>query len=271
MRRWAALLAGTLIAALLIAAGPDEFHFVILGDRMGEVQPGKWEGVWREAAASKPAFVLTVGDSIQGGSDASAEAEWQEFERTIAPYRQIPLYLTPGNHDIWSPKSEALYRKYSKRLPHYSFDYGTAHFVVLDNSSSDALPDSELAFLEADLRAHEGALVKFVVMHRPSWIADAALRNPAGPLHQIAKRYGVRYWIAGHVHQLIHSDFDGVTYYAAPSAGGHLRLSGKYEDGWFFGWTGVEVKGREAVFQVHELKGRVSSLDEWGLSGLLRR
>ena len=41
----------------------------------------------------------------------------------------------------------------------------------------------------------------------------------------MAKQYGVCCVIAGHVHQLIHADLDGVTYVSLPSAGGHLRLS----------------------------------------------
>jgi hypothetical protein len=56
-----------------------------------------------------------------------------------------------------------------------------------------------------------------------------------------------------------------------PSAGGHLRLSGKYEDGWFFGWTDVEIRGREVVFQVHALDGATTPLNAWGRAGLLVR
>jgi hypothetical protein len=70
---------------------------------------------------------------------------------------------------------------------------------------------------------------------------------------------------------LIHADLDGVTYVALPSAGGHLRLSGKYEDGWFFGWTGVEVRGREVTFQVHALGRATTPLSAWGRAGLLVR
>jgi Icc protein len=259
MKRIAVLLIA--LVAAFAAATPDEFHFVILGDRTGEAQPGVWERVWRGAAESHPAFILGVGDLIQGQDDATAEAQWRDVERSIAPWKKIPLYLAPGNHDVWSPRSAELYRKHSGRPLHYSFDYGPAHFTVLDNSRSDALPEAELTFLEADLRAHPDAAVKFVVMHRPSWLTG-------GALHQIAKRYNVRYWIAGHVHQLIHAEFDGITYYCAPSAGGHLRLSGKYEDGWFFGWTRVDVKRTEAAFQIQDLAGRSTSLHEWGLSGL---
>jgi UDP-2,3-diacylglucosamine pyrophosphatase LpxH len=247
---------------------PSGFRFVLLGDRTGEAQPGIWERIWQEVAASKPAFVLSVGDTIQGLNDATAEAEWKTVMAGLAPYRAIPLYLTPGNHDIWSAASEELYRRYSKRATHYGFDSGGAHVTVLDNSRGDALTPVEMEFLESDLAAHEKAAVKFVVMHRPSWVLDAALRNTAAPLHQTVKRHGVRWVLAGHVHQLIRAELEGVTYFAAPSAGGHLRLTGKYEDGWFFGWTAIDVKGADASFTVHELGGRTTPLNAWGLSGL---
>jgi hypothetical protein len=255
------LLAFCFLVITLLVAAPGDFHFVIIGDRTGEAQPGIWERIWRDAVASQPAFIISVGDLIQGLDDATAESQWQEMERTIAPYRKIPLYFTPGNHDIWSKTSEELYRKHAGRPLHYSFDYGPAHFIVLDNSRSDALPAAERAFLESDLKDHPDAAVKFVITHRPSWIADPSL-------YQIAKRHNVRYWIAGHVHQLIHMEFDGVTYYAVPSAGGHLRLTAKYEDGWFFGWTRVDIKGTEVTFHIEDLDSHKTSLKDWGLSGL---
>ena len=272
MRRVLAALGGVaLVAWLAVCAAPaDNFHFVLLGDRTGEARPGVYERVWRELAATGPAFVLSVGDTIQGLNDATAEAEWREARRIVEPYRRIPLYLAPGNHDVWSEASERLFRQYAERAPHYSFDYGGAHFTVLDNSRSDQWPAGELAWLEGDLREHAAAPVKFVVSHRPSWLLDAALGSTNGPLHAIAKRYGVCCMVAGHVHQLIHAELEHVTYLALPSAGGHLRLSGKYEDGWFFGWTGVEVRGGEVVFQVHALEGATTALSAWGRAGLIQ-
>jgi hypothetical protein len=273
MRRILAALAGVAAAAwlALYAAPADNFHFVLLGDRTGEAQPGVYERVWKELAATQPAFVLSAGDTIQGLDDATADAEWQQVRRLLEPYRPIPLYLAPGNHDIWSDASERLFRKYAEHPPHYSFDSGGAHFAVIDNSRSDAWPAGELAWLESDLRDRPPAQVKFVVSHRPSWLLDAALGNTSGPLHLLAKRYGVCCVIAGHVHQLIHADLEGVTYLALPSAGGHLRLSGKYEDGWFFGWTGVELRGSEVAFQVHALDGPTTPLSAWGRSGLISK
>src|SRR5271168_4512101 len=96
------------IAFALAAQSPDRFRFVILGDRTGETVPGIYEKVQAEATAEKPAFVVSVGDTIQGLNDATAESEWQQ----VPKFKAIPLYLAPGNHDVWSEASEKLFTKY---------------------------------------------------------------------------------------------------------------------------------------------------------------
>src|ERR1039458_8607085 len=172
---------GLLLACLLCIWGgqaPASFRFAILGDRTGEAQPGVYEQVCKEVAAESPAFVVSVGDTIEGMNDASAEAEWRQADRIFKLFRRYPLYLAPGNHDIWSTASERLFRQYAAHPLHYSFDYGQAHFTILDNSRSEELPAGELVFLEADLKAHAGQPLKMIVSHRPSWLLNVALQNP---------------------------------------------------------------------------------------------
>jgi len=270
------LLISAVLAALAQSAAPASFHFIILGDRTGEVQPGVWEQVWKQAAAEKPAFVLGVGDTIQGAEDATAESQWQDAKRTIASYAAIPLYLAPGNHDVWSPASEKLFEKYTGHPLHYSFDFGAAHFTVLDNSRTDELNAGEMAFLEADLAKHQSQPLKFIVSHRPSWIVNVAMQHPNFDLQLLARKYGVQYIIAGHVHQMVQLPLEHVMYFCAPSAGGHLRASEKYEDGWFFGYTLVTVEGGNVKFEIKELgppygKARITAPADWGLLGLIAR
>jgi len=260
-----------LYLALALSALAADPRFVILGDRTGEAQPGVFEHVLKEVDAEHPDFVVTVGDLIQGGHDDTAEAEWQAVDQILKPFK-YPLYLAPGNHDIWSAASERLFREHSGHPPNYGFDRGPIHFTVLDNSRSDALSNSEIAFLEQDLRDHAKSPVKFVLMHRPSWLLPVTLRQPDFPLHRLAQKYGVKYVIVGHVHQLMNAELEGITYLAMPSSGGHLRASGKYEDGWFFGHGLVEVSGSDVHFEIREAKaphgeGRVSKPAEWTLFG----
>ena len=275
----AVVLAGlllTLLPCIQGAPAPDSFRFAILGDRTGEAQRGVYEQVWEELAAENPAFVVSVGDTIQGMSDATAEGQWHEARRILQLFRRYPLYLAPGNHDIWSPASERLFQQYAAHPLHYSFDYGRAHFTILDNSRSEQLPAQELGFLEADLKAHAGQPVKTIVMHRPSWLVDVALRNPNFALHHLAQRYGVQYVVAGHVHQLLRLELEGVTYVSMPSSGGQLRLSELYQDGWFFGHALVEVHANSIDFQIREAgpprgQGRRTKLTDWGMAGLVAK
>jgi len=82
--------------------------------------------------------------------------------------------------------------------------------------------------------------------------------------------------VAGHVHQLLRFELEGVTYLSMPSAGGHLRGSGEYADGWFFGHARVDVPGAEMDFRLEELhpphgQGRLTAPTDWGAAGLLKR
>jgi Icc protein len=261
------------LAMLLAAAAqvPDSFRFVVLGDRTGETEPGVYERVLKDASTKRPAFAVGVGDTIQGLNDETAEAEWQRVEQT-----RFPLYLAPGNHDIWSERSEKLFRKYAGHPPHYSFDYAQAHFTILDNSRSDELPAAELAFLEEDLRQHNEQPLKFIVFHRPSWLLKAIVGDPDFRMHKIAKKYGARFVISGHVHEMLHAELEGVDYVSMVSSGGHLRASGKYADGWFFGYAVVDVNKKDVEIHIRELgapygRGRSTALSDWGKAGLTGR
>jgi Icc protein len=277
MKRFAGFIAAVAGGLLFVAAAPepDSFRFVVLGDRTGETQSGVYERVWKDAAAGNPAFVVSVGDTIQGLNDETAEAEWEQAEQMLAAWKRFPLYLAPGNHDIWSDKSAKLFQKYSGHPPHYSFDFRQAHFTVLDNSRSEQFSAGELAFLEEDLKAHEQQPLKFIVSHRPSWLLNAILDNTDFALQKIAKKYGARYVIAGHVHEMLHAQLEGIEYVSMAGAGGHLRASGKYEDGWFFGYGVVNVSGKNVDFGIRELgapygQGRSTELKDWGKAGLLQ-
>jgi 3',5'-cyclic-AMP phosphodiesterase len=270
-----------LLAVLLIAGGifaydaasPD-FSFAIIGDRTGGAVPGVYEQAWRETAADHPDFVVSVGDTVEGGNDLTLDAEWRSAMQILVPYRRhYRIYFTPGNHDVWSIASAQAFERYTKCPLHYSFDYKQAHFTMLDNSRSDSMPAAELMYLEKDLQAHKKQPLKFIFSHRPSWILQVVLANPDFPLHQLAKRYRVQYIIAGHIHQMLHFELEGITYLSMASSGGHLRDTKQYEKGWFFEHTLVTVKGSSANFEIKELgqpfgQSRVTKPSDWGAAGL---
>ena len=83
------------LALVATPAQAQSFHFVVLGDRTGEAQPGVYEEAWKEAAGEHPALIVAVGDTIQGLNDATAAAEWRAVDQILEPYRRIPFYPSP--------------------------------------------------------------------------------------------------------------------------------------------------------------------------------
>jgi Icc protein len=268
---------------VLVAAGglaahsgaTGEFRFAIIGDRTGEAVSGVWDEVWRETDADHPDFIVTVGDTIQGLEDEKTDLEWRQAIQMLAPYRRkYRIFFTPGNHDVWSDASAQAFTKYTHEALHYSFDYRQAHFTILDNSRADEMPAAELAYLREDLEKHAAQPLKFVISHRPSWILQVVLRNPHFELQSLARQYGVQYVIAGHIHEMLHFDLDGVTYLSMPSAGGHLRDGKEYDKGWFFAHTMVTVHGGSADLAIKEVRppfgeSRVTKPADWGAAGLI--
>lgn len=273
--RWmtiAALLAAA--AALNTAASSSPgFHFAILGDRTGEAQPGVYEEVWREIDASHPDFVISVGDTIEGGSDRTAAAEWSALQPLLKQYAHCPLYFTPGNHDIWSEQSKRIYERETGRPVHYGFNYENAHFTILDNSGG-GLPDSEIQFLAADLERNKSKDPKFVFCHEPFWLIPVMLGTAHTPFGDLLARYRVANVVSGHAHRFGRFVQDGVTFLLVGSSGGHLRGQG-FDSGWFFHHVEVNVKGSDVQFTVVECEkpfgqGRKFRAEDWSLTGLRR-
>ena len=238
-----------LLARLTFAAG---FDFAILGDRTGNAVPGVYEEIVKEVAARHPDFVINVGDTIEGLHDETAAAQWEALKPIWKAFRDTPFYLVPGNHDIWSPASERIWRDETGRPAHYSFDFKGAHITVLDNARSDLLSQDQLAFLESDLAANATKQPKFVIFHRPSWLFLVKFQNTSFPLHQLARKYGVEFVISGHVHQFDRSELEGVQYIMVGSSGGSLThgkgalSAASGQEGLYYGYAWVHVDGHNA-------------------------
>ncbi len=237
----------------------NDFRFSILGDRTGSTQPGIYGRVWREVDLLHPDFVITVGDTIQGGTDAAAAKEWRELRPFFAQYNQYPLYFTPGNHDVFSATSQLLYEKETGRPVQYGFNYQDAHFTVLDNSRSLELSAGQLEFLELDLMKNKDQSPKFVFFHQPFWIPLIKLGASNFPLHQLALKYGVTHIVSGHGHQFLRMTRDGVSYIEVGSSGAHMtaamELGHGFKQGRFYHHIWARVKGGKVELTVKEIDG----------------
>ena len=271
------LLIGAGSGALLAATGRSlaaepSWRFAIMGDRTGGAIPAIYERSVARIVAEHPEFVINVGDSIEGYRDFWADIEWSDLKPVWRPYGKIPHYFTPGNHDIWSPQSERMYKRFTGFDPQYSFTHRNCHITVLDNSRRDILAASQLSFLEDDLKRHADVPIKMVFFHRPFWVVYIKLESSEFDLHRICLKYGVKWVIGGHLHRLLHMQRDGIEYVAIGSSGASLERELKYGNGWDVGrlyhYGVMDVVGDRATLRIRELRkpygaGRQFPIESW--------
>lgn len=129
----------------------DGFTFAIVSDLNG----GEREGVFAVAAAQlallKPAFVISVGDMIDGGTtDPDVfNREFDSFDQRASVIGS-PLVHVGGNHDLTHPKMRDFWRaRYGPTYSHFKFR--DVLFLFLD--SEDYTEDRMIDIFEARAEA----------------------------------------------------------------------------------------------------------------------
>jgi len=223
-------------------------RFAILGDRTGGHIPGLFGKSVEQIQRLRPDFVMTVGDMIEGYYDDSVRIaeEWAEYDSIIAPLT-MPIYHTPGNHDIWSDYSEKMYRLY-KGKPYYSFDTAGVHFAILDNgrwSSVSEFPSEQIEWLTEDLKANQDAAYTMVFMHKPFWFGGVDESQP-DTLHSLFVNHGVDAVFTGHFHDYFAAKYDGILYTGIGSSGARTDKA-PTGLGHHTGWVTVDNDGIHIV------------------------
>ncbi len=219
-------------------------RFAIIGDRTSQATPGVYEEIVAEVEEMKPDFVMTVGDAIQGYTKdtTTLNSEWDEYLSIIKPLT-MPIYLTPGNHDITTDAALVTYRNRIGK-PYYSFDVRNYHFIILDVTrwdSSEELPEEELSWLAKDLAEHRDAAQTLVFYHKPFWYDTVVMGKP-DTLHSLFKAYGVDAIFNGHLHTYFSAKIDGILYTALGSSGGIIDAMPSDLD-YHFTWVTLDDSG----------------------------
>ncbi len=190
------------------------------------------------------------GDLVHRGSELH---EWNEmfFGPCRELLRNVPLFATIGNHDRGPlPESRFSRKEYTEALAlpgnerYYSFDYGDAHFLVLDTNSDAWDDDEQFEFARRDLAA-TGAKWRFVVWHHPVFstgghTSEIGVRTKYCPL---LARYNVDMVICGHDHDfqlsrpILHryEKQQRSPYIHLVAGGGGANLHQVHEDALWFG------------------------------------
>ncbi len=130
---------------------PENFQFVIVGDRTGGHRPGVFGRAIERINQLQPEFVVGVGDLIEGYRDdvESLTAQWDEFDGIVRRL-DMPFYYTVGNHDIGNPLSYRLWRERLGR-DYYHFVYQDVLFLSLNTEDPPVALSPETLARQAQL------------------------------------------------------------------------------------------------------------------------
>jgi hypothetical protein len=217
-------------------------HFAVIGDRTGSHVAGVYEQAVDEIERLRPDFVVTVGDQIEGYTiDTTVlRTQWDEYYTIVSKFT-MPLYITPGNHDITYDGQLPTFEKRVGKA-YRSFDINAMHFIILDNSrceTSDKMEPAQVKWLADDLASHASAEKTFVFFHKPFWYNSTAL-GKSDTLHTLFVKYGVDAVFTGHFHQYFSGTYDGIAYTGVGSSGGSMAPSDPSDLGYHFAWVTVE-------------------------------
>jgi hypothetical protein len=277
MRRWIlGLLAAALMSAPAVAAdfvppplkgpapwthqrfdeAPGDFSFAVVTDLESGYRTGVFDVAVADLQLLRPAFVITVGDQIDGGTEDEAllEQEWSEFDTRLAGLK-APYFHVGGNHDLTNLTQRKVWaRRYGPRYYHFSYkgvlflvldteDYADARMAeiyrlraqYLDARNTDperakTLPyaslmeakvgeigDAQNAYFKRVIAANPKARHVVILMHKPAW-----RRAGEGGLARIeAALKGRPYTVLnGHLHRYGYTSRDGRDYITLGTTGG---------------------------------------------------
>lgn len=189
-------------------------------------------------------FVLLTGDMVTYGAE---EFSWgdeifnpanNEIQTLTA---SLPLLSCAGNHELYfenykgTDNSLRLFKKYFPypfvKDTYWSFDYGPAHFVILDQYSEN-FKTKEIAWLEKDLQKSSKPW-KFVCLHEPGWSAGGEGAHPNNLkvqqlIQPLLEKYQVTAVFAGHNHYYARALVNGVYHITTGGGGAPLYTADAY-------------------------------------------
>ena len=167
--------------SLAIDDAPEDFDFVIVSDRTGEHRPHVFRDAMPKIDLLRPAFVMSVGDLIEGYTEdrRQLEAEWDEFEGFLTEL-SMPFFHVPGNHDM---SNDVMAEVWRERFgpSYYHFRYKGVLFLALNSELLSMVskpgtpvggpddPAAQLAYVERVLADNRDARWTLVFVHQPFW------------------------------------------------------------------------------------------------------
>ena len=215
----------------------EDFRFVVVSDRTGGARPGVFASAIPKVNVLEPAFVVSVGDLIEGYTEdqAQIEKEWDEFAGFVEQL-EVPFFYAAGNHDM---SNAAMAETWQARFgpSFYRFVYKDVLFVVLNSELFGMVskPDTpvpgpwtqaeQLAFVERTLAEVPDPRWTIVIVHQPLWDYGSDARGDWPKVEALLgdRRHTV---FAGHFHRYVKAVRQDANYITLATTGGGSSLRG---------------------------------------------
>ena len=200
----------------------DKFSFAAITDTQNEHLPDAYyAAATMEMALEQTkdaAFILHSGDFVDDGKDEPLWSAMMNASRKILMNNIIAPAV--GNHEddnnsFWQHFMLEKTNGHKTTGIYYSFDYGNAHFAVLDTNKkneekSSYIDDEQLKWLEDDLKKAKDSGAKWIIvnMHKGTYTVGKHADNDKFQgkegarirLGKVFEEYGVDLVIQGHDH-----------------------------------------------------------------------
>ena len=173
--------------------------------------------------SSLQSLILSVGDLVALGDN---ESDWDDdffnpdYPNIITMLANLPYQACMGNHE----QSGVLFKKYFPypfvNQRYWSFDYGPAHFVIIDQYTSYSSGSAQLTWIANDLSSSSKPW-KFMILHAPGWSAGGHSNNISVQeyLQPLCEQHNVQIVFGGHNHYYARAEVNNVIHITTGGGG----------------------------------------------------
>ncbi len=239
----------------------SSFTFAIISDLNGGEREGIFEVAVQQLNLLQPAFILSVGDLVDGSEDVEEiKKQYNSFDERAAK-ANAPVFHVGGNHDLTNNAMRDFWKeRYGSHYYHFIYqnvlfllldtedydeafrqkihqareeaiaildgdhpeDYPSTEYFNLPERKTGKIEEAQNAYFEKVIADHPNVRWTFVLMHKPVW-----QREGAGNLSRIEKALGSRDFtvINGHFHSYSHTMHNGHDYIMLGTTGGGQSAS----------------------------------------------
>ena len=271
------------------------FSFTVAGDNRpanNELpQPAVFQEILNSMKHENPSFFVNTGDIVMGNTQNTSilERQFSDYIHAIS-ILAIPMYVSPGNHDVANSVSREFFKKFLKlsKGPNfkpgfpdsgseffYSFKFEGINFIILDAyepGNWGAVKGQELSWLESVLAKMKDEEV-FIFVHPPVYsvlnpgcitdgskhVAFSSKKNQ-DYIRELFKKFNVDGVFHGHEHLFNKQNIDDTEYIIAGCSGAYPYVS--KEKGGFYHFLRIDVKKESWICNVLDSHGNLVEQEE---------